>query len=386
MTKSKKVFWLIYLFGFFWAFAGALPAYIQSSYLEQFTGIRFVGLYWTLSMVVTLFAIYFFPRVIRHFGNYRVTLVVLWTLFFSALVLSQSTNRWVALAAFVFYVVPLDLLAINSDIFLKHITGVGATGRVRTIFLTFINIAWLCAPFLMGHIAASESYAPVYLVAAAAVIPAILIIMSQRTALRDGTHYQSRHWRDLLQIFKSNHNLSKIFQVAFFLNFFYCVMVLYTPIYLHQYLGFSWTEIGVMFTVMLLPFVALEFPAGSLADRYWGEQEILVVGLLIMAVSTGAIFFIQSSHFIVWTVILAMTRIGAALVEAMQDVYFFKNVRKQDMDLIDLFRDIRPAAWLCGSLFSVIVLEFFAIHYLYLFLAALLFFGLRAALTLKDTK
>ena len=238
----------------------------------------------------------------------------------------------------------------------------------------------------MGHIAASESYAPVYLVAAAAVIPAILIIMSQRTALRDGTHYQSRHWRDLLQIFKSNHNLSKIFQVAFFLNFFYCVMVLYTPIYLHQYLGFSWTEIGVMFTVMLLPFVALEFPAGSLADRYWGEQEILVVGLLIMAVSTGAIFFIQSSHFIVWTVILAMTRIGAALVEAMQDVYFFKNVRKQDMDLIDLFRDIRPAAWLCGSLFAVIVLEFFAIEYLYLFLAALLFFGLRAALTLKDTK
>jgi len=190
----------------------------------------------------------------------------------------------------------------------------------------------------------------------------------------------------LLSAFRRNKNLTKVFTVTYFLHFFYCIMVVYTPIYLHEYKGFDWPQIGIMFTIMLVPFVILEFPAGAIADRYWGEQEILIVGLVIMMAATGSMFFIQSSNFIVWAVILFLSRVGASLVEAMQDVYFFKIVDKQDMDLINLFRDIRPAAWLSGSLCAVIILKFFPLQYLYLFLAVFLLTALRPALTLKDTK
>ena len=81
-----------------------------------------------------------------------------------------------------------------------------------------------------------------------------------------------------------------------------------------------------------------------------------------------------------------MTRVGASLVESMQDVYFFKLVHKQDMDLINLFRDLRPAAWLGGSILAVIILQFFAIEYLFLFTAVVILIAVKPAMTLKDTK
>jgi len=56
------------------------------------------------------------------------------------------------------------------------------------------------------------------------------------------------------------------------------------------------------------------------------------------------------------------------------------------MDLIDLFRDLRPAGWLIGSLASVVILIFLPIPYLFLILAFVLLFGLRPALALRDTK
>ncbi|PIR94738.1 hypothetical protein COT95_02545 [Candidatus Falkowbacteria bacterium CG10_big_fil_rev_8_21_14_0_10_37_6] len=177
-----------------------------------------------------------------------------------------------------------------------------------------------------------------------------------------------------------------MFQVTFILRFFYYMMVVYMPIYLHSNIGFDWEQIGAIFTIMLIPFVIFEMPAGQLADKYLGEKEILVLGLIIMVSSTGAIFFIQSASFLVWSAILFMTRVGASLVDAMQDVYFFKLVNKHDMDLINLFRDLRPAAWLTSSVLAVVILQFFTVEYLFLFTAIIILLAVRPAMTIKDTK
>ena len=163
-------------------------------------------------------------------------------------------------------------------------------------------------------------------------------------------------------------------------------MVLYTPIYLHQQFGFSWQVLGIVFTVMLLPFVILQMPAGSLADKYLGEKEIMATGLLIMMIFTGLIFFLRSPSIYVWTAVLFMTRVGASLVEVMQESYFFKHVDSEDMDLISLFRDLRPAGWLLGSLVSVAILQFLPVQFIFLFLAVVLLLALRPVLVLQDTK
>ena len=48
-------------------------------------------------------------------------------------------------------------------------------------------------------------------------------------------------------------------------------MIIYTPIYLHEHLLLGWDQIGFIFTIMLLPFIILEFPLGNI--KYIGKSN-----------------------------------------------------------------------------------------------------------------
>jgi len=387
MLKNKKTFLLIYLFSFLWAFSMALPSYVQSSYLEQFVGVRFIGLFIIIATAATLIIQFFYPSVIKKITNYGASILLILIYIISTLTLAFLSSWPAVLLFYTIHFICLSLFVVNLDVFLEDITNNRHAGRVRTTFLTMANFAWVMAPTIMGFLAKGNNYSAVYIVAGLIVIPIIFILIyAKRTMSDKKIKYKSRNIKQLLALFERNKNIREIFQVAFVLRFFYCTMVLYTPIYLHEHIGFSWSQIGVMFTIMLLPFIIFQMPAGKIADKYIGEKEILVVGLIIMMAATGSIFFITSASFLVWTSILFMTRVGASLVEAMQDVYFFKQIDGHDMDLIDLFRNVRPFAWLFGSIFAVIVLEIFPVQFLFLFLAIVILLGLRPALLLEDTK
>ncbi len=386
MIKNRLTFCLIYIFAFLWTLAGSVPTYIQSSFLEQFVGIKIVGLYITVATFITLLVIFVFPRVIKRFSNYWTTVVLMFLLAMSAWCLSIIQSPWFVLLFFISHYLAFNLIAINIDVFLENISDKRHSGRIRTTFLTVINVAWVISPFIMGELTGNNNYSLVYLATLFVIIPAIVVLLLSKKHLQDHTEYKSRHLHQLLKVFRKNKDLARIFKVSFALRIFYCIMVLYTPLYLHEYIGFSWEQIGLIFTIMLLPFVIFQMPAGTLADRYFGEKEIMVLGLIIMMIATGAIFFISSASFVVWSSILFLTRVGASLVEAMQDVYFFKIVNKRDMDLINLFRDLRPAAWLAGSLLAVVILEFLPFQYIFLAVALILLIAIRPALALKDTK
>ena len=163
-------------------------------------------------------------------------------------------------------------------------------------------------------------------------------------------------------------------------------MVLYIPIYLNQNIGLEWSAISLIFTVMLLPFVIFGLPAGKIADKWLGEKEIIITGIILMFITTGMIFFVNSNSIVLWALLLFIGRTGAAIFEAMQEAYFFKHVTGDDLDLINLFRDLRPMAWLIGTGISVIILHFYPVQYIFIFLALILFFSLWPAITIKDTK
>jgi len=385
--KNTAALVFLYIFTFLWASAIALPLYIQSSYLEQFVPVSRVGLYLTAATAITLVAITFFPYFIKRYGNYPTSVTILSLLTVSEFALAFAGNAGVALVFFITYYLCWSLLLINIDVYLEELADERHMGRIRTGFLTIFNLAVAFTPLLMGYLSQNENYARVYFVSGIILIPAFLFLLVQkRYTKKKLTEYSSRRLPELLLAIRGNRNIVKIFQVALTLRIFFSIMVLYTPIYLHQQFGFGWEQLGVMFAIMLLPFVIFELPAGGMADRYWGEKEMMVFGLLVMMISTGAIFFVTSHSFAVWTALLFLTRVGAALVESMQDVYFFKIVHRGDLDMIDLFRDLGPAGWLLGPTFAVILLQFLPVEYVFLALASIIFISLRSALTMQDTK
>jgi MFS family permease len=137
---------------------------------------------------------------------------------------------------------------------------------------------------------------------------------------------------------------------------------------------------------MLLPFVLLEVPAGRIADKMWGEKELLSAGFIITALFTIIIPFLSAASFVLWTIILFATRTGASLIEITTESYFFKHVQGDDADVISFFRMTRPLAYIAGPISAMIALQFLQFQYIFLVLGIIMLFGLKYSLALKDTR
>ena len=206
--------------------------------------------------------------------------------------------------------------------------------------------------------------------------------MHSKTQKWHGLHH--RHALLPFRLWWRTKSVRRVTLTKLVLEIFFAIMVIYTPIYLHSNLGFEWSELGVMFTIVLLPFVILEWPAGLLADRFFGEKEMMSVGFVLMG---GALLIMPylGPVFLIWTLVLLLSRVGASLVEVMSESYFFKHVDGQDTRLISIYRLARPVGIVIGSALGAVVLNLVSFQTIFLVLAIIALFGLKESLTLKDT-
>jgi MFS family permease len=150
-------------------------------------------------------------------------------------------------------------------------------------------------------------------------------------------------------------------------------------------LGFDWKEIGVIFTVMLLPFVFIQFPLGRYSDKI-GERKILMVGFFIAATATLALFFIDKHEVWIWALALFLTRVGAATIEVMSDVHFFRQIGKENDEFISVYRNAGPTAYVLAPIAAfVIFLLTPSFNFIFLILGALMFFGVYLSSTIKKS-
>jgi hypothetical protein len=163
-------------------------------------------------------------------------------------------------------------------------------------------------------------------------------------------------------------------------------MVIYTPLYLFKYVGFPWTDIGAIFTIMLIPFLILEFPLGRAADLFFSEKRMLIIGFIILGGTVGFMPFITEPSFILWAALLFCTRIGASFVEVGSESFFFKHVDSKHATSISIFRVARPAAYVLAATVASVVLIVVPLQWSFLVLSLVMFGGLRYAVALTDTK
>src|SRR3989344_1018563 len=184
----------------------------------------------------------------------------------------------------------------------------------------------------------------------------------------------------------TDHNLRRILKLDFLLNLFYFVMVIYLRLYLHSAIGFSWEKIGLIFTLMLIPFVLIEYPLGWLADKRWGEKEILTAGLIITSFATLPIAWLTSNNWLIWAGLLFLTRVGASAWETMKETYLFKHVNAGDIGVIGLSRLTAPSSYLIGALITFFLLKIIPLPHLFTILALLTLGGTFISRRLVDTK
>jgi MFS family permease len=382
--KSYNVF-TVSILGFLFTLHAVLPAYISSTYLAKFTGEEYVGLVYSVSAVLAIISFFTLYRVLNRIGNYKTAIYLMTIEIIALLGLSAATSLWIVLPFFAIIFVSVALVNFNIDLFLEEVSNESATGKIRGQFLTVVNIAWVVAPMLTSVIMTNGDYWKIYLTAAVILLPTIYLTHHNLKGFVDPIYPKINLKATIAQI-RADKNIFGVFVVSFLMQFFFAWMVIYTPLYLHDHIHFSWAEIGTMFSIILLPFIFIELPLGELADKRYGEKEIMSIGLIIIALSSALMSFVTDANFILWTAILLTTRIGAAMIEIMTETYFFKKVAITRANITSAFRTVRPLANVVSPIVAIILLPIVSFKFIFTVLGLIMFVGLRYSLALEDTK
>lgn len=383
-TKSSGAF-VIYILGFLFALHATLPVYINSSFLSLISPEKFVGIIYSVGSLATILTFFVVPPILRKFGNYRTAIVFILLELLSLISLAFLKSPALLIFFFITSLVAIAIIGFIIDLFLENISSDSKTGKIRGMFLTSVNIAWIVSPLITSFILTNGDYWKIYIAAAVLLLPALFIVKHNLKNLKDRNYDKTPVLKTIAQIW-TNKDIKNIFMISFLMQFFFAWMVIYTPLYLHNQIGFDWKQIGLLFSIMLLPYVLTELPLGKIADERLGEKEILSIGFIIMAISTGLIAFISNNNFFLWMAILFVTRIGASMVEIMSETYFFKKTDVSQMSVVSVFRTTKPLAYIIAPITATILFSFIEFKYIFIILGFLMFYGLRFSLALKDTK
>ena len=384
MHINKKIN-KIYILSFLFSLHIALSAYINSTFLTNSIGENYVGILYTISSFIILVLFSKSSYILSKIGNKNFTLTLLAINMLALLCLIKINSPYIIGIAFIAFQVTNTLVFFCLDIFVEHFVRIDIIGKARGSYLTINNLAWMLSPILTGFLITREGgYKTIYLIALLAVIVMTLGLISSITKFRD-TKYKKAPFLETYKFLEKNNHIFSINVIFFILQFFYVWMIIYTPIYLNQHIGLSWDKIGIIFTIMLAPFVILGIPIGRLIDKYhFNKRRLLFMGVMIASISTIIIPFINNDASIfVWAIVLFFTRVGASIIETTTEVYFFTHVDEADSNLLSLFRDMSPVAFLVAPLLGTAILSFIDMRYMFFILAFILLLTLRYIPKLK---
>ncbi len=335
-----------------------LIVYIVTPYLATMIAPETAALSVALGAIITLSLFPYLPRLVVTHGPQKMAVVfavlegialLCLATYPSALLATLLIALACAIPPFIVYQLDLLLEACIDD--------ESITGRIRTGFITAGNIALIIAPLLIGYLLGeSDRYDFVFVAAALSLVPFILLMFTRSLPTVHPPGLRSLRAAGVSLFDDKDRRAVAFSNLA--LQFFFHIIPLYVPLYLHTVLGFSWASLGIVFAASLIPFVLIEYPAGRISDMKFGDTGLLAAGFVICGLSLACLALVTAATSL-WVifVILFVLRIGGALMEAMTEAHFFRRVSADDAEMVSIFRMMRPLGALTAPIIGSILLS-----------------------------
>ena len=362
--------------------ATAITLYTNSSFIETAFGERAVSALYAAGAVVTILLLARASSLLRAIGNRTFFLLFGAIYAVSTIFLVLPAAPDVRLVSLLAYLAAGNILVYSFNIFFERLTQAHGRGRARGIFLLLQNIGYFVGPLAGALGIAYAGYGGSYILGLA-LFAATATVLSLGLRRYEDAEYETPRERAPLREALARPTLIPVITANFVLQFFYAWMIIYTPIYLSQYLGMSWVTIGIVFTVMLAPFVLLDYPLGRIADRIGSEKELTAIGFVIMIGSVLGIALLPDLGTVSIAALLFASRIGAATVEAMTEIHFYKTASAKESRLLSVFSDLRPLSYVLGPLLGLAVLATLPFRDIFTVLAGILCIGFVASLWME---
>ena len=364
-----------------------LIIFVLSTFLSTFVGEKDLSLVIAASSFVMMICMSWAPRLFTTWGSSR-TLTLLGILEILVLYgLSQSQSPAEAVLYFMLQGSLTYSIFVGLDLLLEAETrNEKKTGNARGGFLMITNAAAVIATLTLSQISVGEEYARVFLTAAGILVPFTLLAAFSLPKISHALAISNATFLETLASLTKRTTPRTIMLAHFLLQLFFTWMVVYTPFFLHVYIGFPWPVIGAILMLAMLPYIILEYPLGIIADRWIGEKELLIVGFLILGISTITISYLDGAGFFAWILLMIATRIGGAMVEITTETHFFRLVDENDSGTISLFRMLRPASAVVGPIIAGAALMFVPFSSLFVVFGVILLLGIPLAAGIRDSR
>lgn len=389
MQRYKRHLLPIYVASLLLYFHSFVVAYINSSFLEQFIPAAGIGTIYTISSALSVLIFLFISKVLRKVGNFKLTLGLLIIDFLVVLGMAYANELREAVPLLLIHLATIPLIVFNIDVFMEERIGSNedTTGSRRGLLLMLLSMVGAISPLTSSFLinGSVNAFTNAYLLSAATLIPIAAILLIFFRDFSD-PEYCEIDLFSALRTFWKNLNIRYVFLAQFTLQMFFMLSVVYMPIYLVHHIGLTWIDFGIVMFFAQLAYVLFEYPVGIIADRYIGEKEMMSFGFLILAISISWISFVQIQSVLIWSIIMFTIRIGASLVEATTESYFFKQTKSSDAQVISFFRLTSPLAYVVGALLGSLTLLYLPFNLLFVVFALLMIPALFLTTSLEDTK
>ncbi len=115
---------------------------------------------------------------------------------------------------------------------------------------------------------------------------------------------------------------------------------------------------------------------------------MLIVGLLILTVTTFLCVVISTPSVRVWAIVLLLSRIGASFVETMAFSYYFKKIGPEDPSLTALFINMHAFATIIVGTVGIVVAPFLVARpqLMFVVLGCAILWSISYVLPMRDTR
>lgn len=376
-----------YVLTIFYGLHAGIPLYATSTYLHLQFSSQMVSALYMLGSLGALICSIKLTRYIRRLHTYEFAVSVAALEIFAIICFGLVSNPYLLAIIFVIHFILQILIYTCLNIFIESFSKQAETGSIRGLFLVILNMAILVSPVIGGTVLSHYTFTMLYFISGVTLIPFIFLLRHYFTHIKEPAY----HTVDMIGALRSalkNKNLRGALAASLILESFYAVMIIYTPIYM-QSIG---VPLGIYMAVImpfaLLPLVLLPYELGYLADTKFGEKEILLIGLSLLAFTTFLFVVVTNPDPLVWICILVLSRIGAACVETMTFTYYFKKIGPQDASLTALFTNMRATANIVVGATGIIIGPLLSSRpqFMFIVLGAAILWSISYVLPIKDTR
>lgn len=388
MKNNQRNITLIFIAMFFFSVNVAVTGYINSSFLESLGWSNtIISLVYTTSSIIALISLPKIQQFTLFFGNKRFIKILLLSSLLSLCGIAFINQIYIQLFSFLIFLILNFLIIFDIDIFIEHFSRKKDTGKIRGTFFTIINFAWAISPLLAGALIDTYNNTDIIYIVAIACVSISFIIFKNNFKNLEFKKKKPHGFLSMLNKLLINNDLRNVFPISAMLHFVYASSLIYIPLHLHSVIGLSWIEIGSLLLISNIPYLILGYPIGYIADKYIGEKEMMIGGLIIASIGLIGFSTLKYPVFIAWAIIFFISRVGLSLIETTTESYIFKKIKHNDIEMLSIERNAIPIGYLlapfvgfCVSLFTDSYIPIFVIT------GILLLVHIYPATKINDTK